>query len=116
MTHAQSYTCRAVWVGTKSLLVKSQSTSVIFLIESNTCFTKEGRDVILALVQHEIELSICLVHLVTFQQAEVRTTQEMVLKNTMIKVRHNTKMYTVVIRVSGEYITWSYMMILSAVV
>lgn len=43
--------------------------------------TKQSRDVVGGLVEDEVELSVGLVHLVSFQQAETGSSQQMVLND-----------------------------------
>jgi hypothetical protein len=40
-------------------------------------------------IKYEVELCISLVHLVSFQQAEVRTAQQMVLKTSTTNTKIN---------------------------
>lgn len=42
--------------------------------------TKQCRDVIGGLIEYEVELSVSLVHLVSFQQTETGSAQQMVLR------------------------------------
>lgn len=99
----------AAGVCTQSLFVVRQRSSVILFIEGDaslTCLTttllllqsinvvhfnptlfhvhvtKQSRDVIGGLVEDKVELSISLVHLVSFQQAETGSSQQMVLIET----------------------------------
>lgn len=51
---------------------------------SKTNCTEQSGDVVGGLVEDKVELSISLVHLVSFQQAETSSSQQMVLnKNTI---------------------------------
>lgn len=43
------------------------------------CLTKQCRDVIGGLIEYKVELSISLVHLISFQKTETGSTQQMVL-------------------------------------
>lgn len=42
--------------------------------------TKQCRDVIGGLIEYEVELSVSLVHFVSFQQTETGSAQQMVLR------------------------------------
>lgn len=101
----------AAGVCTQSLFVVCQCSSVILFIEGDaslTCLTttllllqsisvvhfsptlfhiqvtKQSRDVISGLVEDKVELSIGLVHFVSFQQAETGSSQQMVLIETTV--------------------------------
>lgn len=43
--------------------------------------TKQGWDIVGGLIEDEVELSISLIHLVSFQQTETGSSQQMVLRN-----------------------------------
>lgn len=53
------------------------------------------------LSKHEVELRICLVHLITFQQTEIGTTQQVILTKTshvhtqINRYKNNTTIHTV---------------------
>lgn len=42
-------------------------------------FTQQSRDVVCWLVKNKLELSICLIHLISFQETEASSSQQMVL-------------------------------------
>lgn len=51
--------------------------------------TKQCRDVIGGLIEYEVELSVSLVHLVSFQQTETGSAQQMVLRKRRAEEVHN---------------------------
>lgn len=57
------------------LIIHSGQSRSLFYIQ----LTKQCRDVICGLIKNKVELSICLVHLVSFQQAETSSSQQVVL-------------------------------------
>lgn len=73
----------------QALPVQQQRCYYFKLIATKKLFSKancteQSRDVVGGLVEDKVELSISLVHLVSFQQAETSSSQQMVLnKNTI---------------------------------
>lgn len=80
MAHAESNSGRTIGIRTQGFLVKGKSTTEVLFIESNASLAEQRRDVGRRLIEHEIELDIGLFHFVTLEQAEVGTTQQMVLE------------------------------------
>lgn len=42
-------------------------------------FTQECRDVVCRLVKNKLELSVCLIHLISFQETKASSSQQMAL-------------------------------------
>ena len=86
MPHAETNRCWTAGVSTQCLLVESKGSSEVLLIEGNTSLAEQGGDVVWRLIEYKVELGICLLHLVPFQQTEVCTSQQMVLKTGILTV------------------------------
>lgn len=80
MTHAESDSGRTIGIRSQCFLVEGKSPPEVLLVEGDASFAEQRRNVGRRLVEHEIELGIGLLHFVALQQAEVCSTQQMVLQ------------------------------------